>query len=192
MKFYLSSQKLYEYSFQLAANIIKSDFKPNFLVAIWRGGTPVGITVQEVLRYYGFDTDHIAIRTSYYTGLSDTKKEVKVYNLDYLRNILNHDDKLLIIDDVFDTGNSIQAVIKNLQKKTRLNMPTDTRIATVFYKPKKNKTNIVPDFYIKKIDNWIIFPHEMEGLAKKDIMANKSGIAHIMEDIEANLKSKNK
>ena len=51
-------------SFQLARNIRDSGFRPDFLVGLWRGGSAVGIAVQEGLDYFGIKTDHIAIRTS--------------------------------------------------------------------------------------------------------------------------------
>jgi hypothetical protein len=49
---------------ELAIRIVRSGFRPTFLVALWRGGAPIGITVQEVLEYHGIQTDHVAIRTS--------------------------------------------------------------------------------------------------------------------------------
>ena len=59
-KVYINAQDLLEDSFQLATNIYDSGFRPHFIVGIWRGGTPVGIAVQEFLEYKGVETDHIA------------------------------------------------------------------------------------------------------------------------------------
>ena len=63
-KFISSNDTLLD-SFKLAVKIYKSGFKPDFLVGRWRGGSTVGISVQEGLDYFGLKTDHIAIRTSY-------------------------------------------------------------------------------------------------------------------------------
>ena len=60
-KTYLSANQLLNDSFQLGTQIIKSGFKPTFIVGIWRGGAPVGIAVQEILAYAGIQTDNIAI-----------------------------------------------------------------------------------------------------------------------------------
>src|SRR5437868_3121283 len=49
--------------------IVRSGFNPTHLVGIWRGGAPIGITVQEVLEFHGLECDHLAIRTSSYTGI---------------------------------------------------------------------------------------------------------------------------
>ncbi|WP_413698687.1 phosphoribosyltransferase [Psychromonas sp. KJ10-10] len=68
-KQYLSAQSLLQDSYQLARNILDSNFKPTFIVAIWRGGAPIGIAVQEFLAVHGIKADHIAIRTSSYRRL---------------------------------------------------------------------------------------------------------------------------
>ena len=73
-------------------------FQPTFIVAIWRGGTPVGIAVQEILAYAGIETDNIAIRTSSYKhGIDQQKGGVQVYGLSYLVKRLTHEDRLLIV-----------------------------------------------------------------------------------------------
>ena len=80
-KIYISADDLLRDSFQLGLNVMESGFRPDFIVAVWRGGTPVGIAVQELLDYAGLDTDHIAIRTSYYKGIDETRNQVQVHNL---------------------------------------------------------------------------------------------------------------
>ena len=64
-KIFLDEDTLIEESFQLATQIMASDFKPTFIVGLWRGGSSVGIYVQECLQTLGVQTDHIALRTSY-------------------------------------------------------------------------------------------------------------------------------
>ena len=44
----LSARDLLEDSFRLGVEILESGFEPTLLIAIWRGGTPVGMAVQEV------------------------------------------------------------------------------------------------------------------------------------------------
>ena len=57
-RIYITAQQLLEDSFRLGANIYQSGFRPDFIVGIWRGGTPVGIAVQELLDYHDIKTDH--------------------------------------------------------------------------------------------------------------------------------------
>ncbi len=61
---FIGEQELLEDSFELARKIHRSGFRPDFIVGVWRGGSTVGIYVQECLQYLGVDTDHIAVRTS--------------------------------------------------------------------------------------------------------------------------------
>jgi hypothetical protein len=185
-KIYISADELLSDSFKLGVQIHNSGFKPDFIVGVWRGGTPVGIAIQEILSYLGNDTDHIAIRTSSYQGLNKQKKSVRIHGLSYLIRNINAEDKLLLVDDVLDSGKSVQAIIDTLKVKSRKNTPEDIRIAVPWYKPKKNKTNIVPDYYLHETDDWLIFPHEMEGLSKEEIFANKKGLKEILSEINLN------
>ena len=175
-KHYLSAQELLNDSFELGVNIFKSGFRPSFIVGIWRGGTPVGIAVQEMLDYLGVDTDHIAIRTSSYYGINKKNKEVRVHGLEYVIPQANFEDGLLIVDDVFDSGSSIEAVLNTMRRKMRRNLPKDIRIATPWYKPGNNATEIVPDYYTHETDQWLVFPHELDGLSQAEVFANKPGL----------------
>lgn len=171
-KVFISAQELLEMSFQLGVNILKSGFKPKFIVGVWRGGTPTGIAVQEVLDYYGVDTDHISIRTSSYVGMQQ-QKEVRVHGLEYIINNINAEDSLLIVDDVFDSGRSVEAIVQQLRHTCRRNTPEVIKIATCYYKPTKNVTSLVPDFYIEETDEWLVFPHELVGCTKEEIKNDK-------------------
>jgi len=172
-KYYISAQELLTDSFRMGLEILHSGFRPDFIVGVWRGGTPVGIAVQEILDYFGQPTDHIAIRTSSYTGIGQRDRSVRVHGLDYLVRNINWDSRLLIVDDVFDTGLSLQAILDTLKAETRRNMPEQVRIATPWYKPGNNQTSLVPDYYIHETAQWLVFPHEMKGLELQEIVANK-------------------
>ncbi len=181
-KRYLSAQELLNDSFELGLRIFKSGFCPSFIIGIWRGGTPVGIAVQEILDHLGVKTDHIAIRTSSYYGINKRDKKVRVHGLAYVIRRANSKDGLLIVDDVFDSGSSIKAVIETLQKRMRRNLPEDIRIATPWYKPDNNVTDIIPDYYIHETGKWLVFPHELDGLTQEEINAHKPEIKKMFED----------
>ena len=182
-KMFIQAQDLLRDSFLLGKSIIDSGFRPDFIVGIWRGGTPVGIAVQELLDYAGIPTDHIAIRTSYYTGIESTQSKVQVHGLGYLIRKLNQEDTVLIVDDVFDTGMSIEAVITDLRERCRRNMPNDLRIATPWYKPTKNRTGRAPDYFIHQTDKWLVFPHELQGLSSDEVTIGKPEIADIVNGL---------
>jgi hypoxanthine phosphoribosyltransferase len=171
-KKYVTAQELLDDSFQLGVQILKSGFRPKFIVGVWRGGTPTGIAVQEIMDYYGVHTDHIAIRTSSYIGMQQ-QKEVKVHGLEYIINNINAEDSLLIVDDVFDSGRSIDAIVNHLRAKCRRYTPEVIKIATVFYKPARNVTTLQPDFYCHETDDWLVFPHELSDMSLAEIKEHK-------------------
>ena len=172
-KIFISPDSLLRDSMELAARIVRSGFRPTFLVAIWRGGAPIGIMVQEVLEYHGIHADHIAIRTSAYTGIEHQSKTVRVHALDYLVSRLSAEDELLIIDDVFDSGRSLEAVVSELATRCRRNLPGQIRIATVYYKPERNRSTLNPHYYVRATNHWLVFPHELQGLTRQEILDHK-------------------
>jgi len=180
-KKFISAQELLEDSFELGARILESDFRPNFIVGVWRGGTPVGIAVQELLDFFGIETDHIAIRTSSYTGIQNRSPRIRVHGLNYIVEHVNHEDSLLIVDDVWDTGLSVEAVIEHLRRKARRNAPADLRVATIYFKPGNNRVERKPDFYVHETDRWLVFPHELHGLARAEILQAKPWLRALFE-----------
>jgi hypoxanthine phosphoribosyltransferase len=183
-KIYISAQQLLQDSFHLGMKIFQSGFKPDFIIGIWRGGTPVGIAIQELLDFFKINTDHIAIRTSAYTGIKQQSKKIRVYGLNYIIENINYEDNLLIVDDCHETGLSIKAVVDTLKKLARKNTPHDIRDAVVYYKPTLSKTTHVPDYYIHETDKWLIFPHELKGLTEKEILRNKPFLKKILQEYQ--------
>jgi hypoxanthine phosphoribosyltransferase len=172
-KIFISADSLLRDSIELGLRVVRSGFKPTFLVGIWRGGAPIGIAVQEILEYNGIECDHVSIRTSSYTGIDQQSRTVRVHAVDYLVSALNAEDQLLLIDDVFDSGRSLEAIIAELRRRCRRNLPEQIRIATAYYKPARNRSNLMPDYFVRATDQWLVFPHEVNGLTREEILANK-------------------
>ena len=181
----LSAQELLEDSFRLGGMILDSGFRPTLIVAIWRGGTPVGMAVQELLSYAGIDSDHIAIRTASYTGVDERSGQVAIYGLDYIINKINVEDRVLIVDDVFDTGNTIAAVIGEMQRRARDNMAADVRIAVPWFKPARNQTTLRPDYFVHETDEWLVFPHELDALDAEELRQHRPELARVIESARA-------
>ncbi len=168
-----------EDSFRLGVKIYKAGYRPTFIVGLWRGGSTVGIYVQECLQTLGVKTDHIAIRTSY-QGASQYQEMVaapdttiRVHGTQYLLETLNADDRLLIVDDVFSTGLNIEAVISRLQSRLKRNMPAEVRIATLYCKTGKARTERRPDFVMHETDDWLVLPYELDGLSEEELRSHK-------------------
>ncbi len=180
-KRFITAQELLEDSFHLGRLVLESGFRPDFIVGVWRGGTPVGIAVQELLEYSGVSSDHIAIRTSSYEGIEQRGKRIRIHGLGYIVQNANADHCLLIVDDVYDTGLSIQAIVDSLGARSRRNTPHDIRVATVFFKPGNNRTKRRPDYFVHETDKWLVFPHELNGLEPDEIARHKPEVARLVK-----------
>ena len=179
-KRFITAQELLEDSFRLGRLVLQSGFRPDFIVGVWRGGTPVGVAVQELLEHSGVSSDHIAIRTSSYEGIEQRGKQIRIHGLGYIVENADAEQRLLIVDDVYDTGLSVQAIIESRRQRARRNAPHDIRVATVFFKPANNRTGRKPDFYVHETDKWLVFPHELNGLSTEEIGRHKPEVARIL------------
>ena len=186
-KHYIRSEDLIQDSFRLAWQVYEDGYRPNFIIGVWRGGAPIGIAVQEFFSVLGVPSDHIAIRTSHYKGIDDRSTEVQVYGLNYIIKQVESDDALLIVDDVHDTGISIEKIVSDLQAACKKNTP-EIKVATPYFKPSKNKTSRTPDYYLHVTDKWLVFPHELDGLSIEEIRSNKPEVSGLIEKITKILK----
>ncbi len=91
---------------------------------------------------------------------------------------------MLIVDDAYSTGSSVNAVIRQLAKKSRRNLPDDIRIATVWYRP-TDRTLRTPDFYVHETADWLILPYELSGLSLPDLREYKPEIQPVIDRLGA-------
>lgn len=181
----IAANDLLRDSFKLAAAVYRADFRPDFLVGLWRGGSAVGIAVQEGLEYFGVETDHIAIRTSYagadsYERMVAGDQRIRVHGLEYLLENLSSRHSLLIVDDVLGTGSSVEAVLDTLRRKCRRNLPQDIRVATVWFRPSA-KTLRIPDFFVHETGDWLVLPYELTGMSVDEISRLRPELTEIAE-----------
>jgi len=182
-KLFIQSEQLLKDSFNLAWQVYESGYRPNYIIGVWRGGAPIGIAVQEFLDVLGVPSDHIAIRTSHYKGIDERDSQVQVYGLNYVIKQVESEDSLLIVDDVHDTGISIQKIIFDLKTACKKNTP-EIKVATPYFKPMKNKTDRKPDFYLHETGKWLVFPHELEGLSMDEIIEFKPELSDLVKKIK--------
>ena len=184
-KRYITANELLEDAFTLAIDILDSGFRPSFIVAVWRGGTPIGIAVQEVLELCGVQTRHIAVRTSSYSGIDQREKQVRVHGLAYVIDTINSDDSLLIIDDVHDSGRSVAELIRQIKTRADDRAPAEIKVATIYYKPGRSEVIEKPDYYLHETDDWLVFPHELAGLSMEELREQKPGVSHMLDKLTA-------
>ncbi len=175
-KIFLTPDQLINDSFILAKQIYDSGFEPDIIIVLWRGGTPVGMAVHEFLLYKGVKSYHTVIKTESYTGIG-TRAEVRIEHIDALLSTVAPNSKVLVIDDIFDSGKTMHKVHELLQQKT-----PHIKLATLYYKPHANLTDLVPDYYVTETAQWIVFPHELMDLTPEEILRKDPRIAALLKD----------
>ena len=187
-KHFIRAEDLIQDSFNLALQVYEDGYRPNYIIGVWRGGAPIGIAVQELFSVLGVTSDHIAIRTSHYKAINQRESEVQVYGLNYIIKQVESEDSLLIVDDVHDTGISIEKIISDLKFACKKNTP-EIRVATPYFKPEqKIKPDRKPDYYLHETDKWLVFPHELEGLSMQEIKDNKPEVSKLIDQISPLIK----
>ena len=162
----------------LAKKVERSDFRPNWIWVLWRGGAPFGMTIQGYLAAKGIVTDHIPVRTSSYTAPGEQSAEIRVYAMNYAIETCRPDDRVLIVDDVFESGRSVAAVLDKARREMGANMPREVRVAVAFWKPHKNKTELVPDYVAEETSEWLVFPHEFDDLTPAEVRHHMGEAVH--------------
>lgn len=176
-KRFVTEQELILASFRLGVQIYESGFRPTFIVGLWRGGSSVGISVQECLQTLGVQSDHISVRTSYegrsgYEEGVRMKRPIKVHGTRHLVDHLQATDRLLIVDDVFASGRHSTAVIDLLRERLRRNMPEDVRLAAPWFRTAMAR-GPRPDYFIEETRDWLVLPYEISGLTRGEIAEHK-------------------
>jgi uncharacterized protein len=155
-------------SFRLGRLVFESGFRPRHMISIWRGGTPIGLGVDAYYRFQGQQVRHTAIATSSYQGIA-RQGDVVVKGLEHLARTVCREDGLLLIDDVYESGETIRCIVEALERGARANCPTDIRVATVHRKVDKARYHDVPVMHLKDVpgDVWIDYPHELADLVEE-------------------------
>ena len=164
-KKYLSADIYLRDAWRLAHQVRKSGWQPDIIIALWRGGAPVGVAVHEFFKATGWQVRHIPLKCNSYTGIGKSNDTVEFTFGDLAFGMLRKGDKVLVVDDVFDTGKTIEAV------KLRTDaVGAEMKSACVYWKSGNNRTALKPDYYTEDAGlDWLVFPHEIEGLTTDEI-----------------------
>lgn len=139
------TKQLQEYVQLLIEQIDREQFEFTRVVGIERGGIPLAETLAA---HYG--KPMTAIKISYYQG--EVKQEAPIVDLHGIT--FSPDDVVLIVDDLVDTGDTVDTF-----KRTLDDLCIKYKIAVFFEKP---QSIVKPDFCAETTEEWIVFPWEME------------------------------
>lgn len=172
-KVHISANELLAQSFELAVKVHNSGFRPDMILGVWRGGAPIAIAVQEYFEYLGISMPHMVVKATSYTGIGQQSSSVRIEGLDQALDQLSSEGQILIVDDVFDSGQTMRALGEQITKKAAESVPKSVKIACPWYKPSKNVTDLEPDYYLHETADWLVFPHELVGLNPQEIEKGK-------------------
>ena len=175
-KHYLTADDYLRDVWRLGAAIRKSEWRPDILIALWRGGAPVGIAVHEFLKVSGWDVRHIPLKCTSYTGIGENAGNVEFVCEGRGLSMVRKGDKVLVVDDVFDAEKTAAAVKAKMDA-----LGAESRMACVYWKPEKNVTSLQPDYSTRDVGReWVVFPHEIEGLTPDEIRTKDQLLAELL------------
>lgn len=155
-------QKLTE---EVAEKVRSSGFEPDLIVAVSRGGfDPARILCDQlgIMRL-------ASVQIEYYTGVNQTGRTPRII---YPLNAEVSGLRVLVADDVSDTGTSLKAAMDHVGERGA----SEVRIATLHTKP---WTTFRPDYSAAEVDAWIVYPWEpIESMASIAERLERDGLAH--------------
>ncbi len=138
--------QIYEMLLNMAEKVCEDCFRPDMLLGISRGGLPPARVMSDLL-----ENPEIAnVKVEFYVGVAETKKEPTITQP---VSMPVKGKKVLILDDVADSGESLRLVKDHVMKQGA----EAAKTATIYYKP---WSVTVPDYYEKETRCWVVFPWE--------------------------------
>jgi hypoxanthine phosphoribosyltransferase len=143
---YISWGRFYSLSRSLSHTVFESGFKPDIIVAIGRGGYIPARILSDFLHVMNLTT----FKIEHYSG---TQKKT-VAQIRYPLAGGTAGKKVLLVDDVCDTGDTFVLASKHLQDRLQ---PGEVRTAVLHY---KKTSSFMPDYYASRMVKWrwIIYP----------------------------------
>jgi len=165
---------------KLAQRIHSDGFIPDIIYVSLRGGAYLGNVISEYFKIVRKDDHPIfyaAVVAHSYTNVS-AHDQVRIDGWTYSPEYLRHGDKILLVDDIYDSGRTINYLVEILLEK---GIPrNDIKVAVHDYKAVKYREEelpIRPDYYCRKIEVetpedevWIHYmSHELVGLTEEEL-----------------------
>jgi hypoxanthine phosphoribosyltransferase len=147
--------QIYDMLVSQAQAIQNHNYKPNIIVAIAKGGLIPARILTDLL-----ETPELSyIQIEFYTDINQTLQEPTLKQT-LTNKVLGK--KTLLVDDIADTGRSLEFAQTHLQQQGASQIKT----ATLY---KKTQSTTTPDFYEKQTTSWVVFPWETKETLRKII-----------------------
>ena len=131
---------------ELAVRIRKSKYMPEVIVGVSRGGWPPARIMSDLL-----ENQNLAnMKVVFYKDIG-VRNRTPVITQPVTSQVSGK--RVLVVDDVSDSGLSLKAVYRHLKRKGA----RDIKVCTIYFKPRSVFT---PDFYSRTTRKWVIFPWE--------------------------------
>ena len=157
---------------KLAIQIHKSGFKPNILIGIMRGGAPI---IDVLSRVFKLKCAYLAVESYSGEGTEDQQGEL-VFSREMSSTVQEMKGKILLCDDLSDTGVTLNKSIDWLKKYPALKGNIEEIKTAVLWK--KKDSTFEPDFCAQKLDSnpWIVQPFEhYEEVRVEDLIKKHQG-----------------
>jgi hypoxanthine phosphoribosyltransferase len=135
-----------------AEKIRESSFKPDVIIAVSRGGWLPARVLSDLL-----ETDLGNVSVEFYLGVAETRKAPV---LTQSASVPVTGKKVLVVDDVADSGESLKLVKAHILQQGA----KEVRVATMYYKP---WSVVKPDYYALETRHWVVFPWEIKETVRK-------------------------
>lgn len=179
-KEFLSYEKVRNNALKMAFKIHQEGFIPDVIYVSLRGGAYLANVISEYFKIVRKDAHPVLYAAVVARSYSDVRKRdrVMVDGWTYSPEHLRHGDKILLVDDIFDTGKTINHLVEILIEK---GIPRqDIKVAVhdyKFFSFHKEQLPIQPDFWCRKHDidspdqdRWIHYmSHELIGLSEAEL-----------------------
>lgn len=130
----------------LAQQIRRDAYDPEIIVGVSRGGWPPARVMSDLLQ----NPNLANMRVEFYKDIGVRNKKPRItqpVTMEVVRK------RVLVVDDVSDTGHSLRVVADHLRRKP----VKELRVCTIYMKP---QSIFRPDYYARTTKKWIIFPWE--------------------------------
>ena len=167
-----SWNQIYVSLLDLAEAVKKSNFEPDVIVGVSRGGLIPARIMADLLENPNLGT----VAAEFYVDIAETKDEPSITQP---VSVSVKDKTVLVVDDLVDTGKSLKLVKAHLETQGA----SEVRIATIYYKP---WSITVPDYYTEETRRWTVFPWEQKETIRKvaeKLRSNGQAIEHVKEKL---------